>query len=198
MDGNSAIIDLFSLYFNLLIHRRSYFVYLSSNKVHRGFFRFTKPLFFVSCFVSRQMSLLLISSFFILLLMSRNNNYQATSSTAKDLFSSQQRDIVCTDCGGISATKVQQLLSTLEGTIPLSTNAFSKPLKSRPTYRKKCNLTQKKKNSARNNSQKSSFHRTVKKKAASKPRKLTKKYNRSSLTSRNNNSRIRSKASSKN
>ncbi|CAF0833185.1 unnamed protein product [Adineta ricciae] len=133
--------------------------------------------------------------------MSRNNNYQATSSTpstTKDSFSSQQKDIVCTDCGGISPTKVQQLLSTLEGTIPFSTNVFPKPMKSRPTHRKKCNLTQKKKNSARNNSQKSSFHRTVKKKVATKQRRLTKKHNRSSLTSRNNNSRIRSKTSSKN
>ncbi|CAF1475027.1 unnamed protein product [Adineta ricciae] len=126
--------------------------------------------------------------------MSRNNNYQATSSipsTTKDSFSSQPKDIVCTDCGGISATKVQQLLSTLEGTIPFPANTFPKPTKSRPIHRKKCNLTQKKKHSARNNSQKSFCRRTVKKKVATKQRKLTKKHNRSSLTSRNNNSRIR-------
>jgi len=72
--------------------------------------------------------------------MSHNNNYQQIQDIAssiplstKDLLRTQQKDIVCGDCGGISAAKVQQLLSTLEGTTqlfhstPLTKNIVSNP-----------------------------------------------------------------------
>jgi hypothetical protein len=107
--------------------------------------------------------------------MSRNNNnYQDIPSSAKDLLRTQQKDIVCTDCGGISASKVQQLLSTLEGTTQLFNSNSTKS---------------KKKNSPRNNSQKTSRRRNMKK----TKRKLNIKKKRTTLSSRNNN-KIRSKS----
>jgi hypothetical protein len=88
--------------------------------------------------------------------MSRNNSYQqidsSVPSSAKNLLRTQQKNIVCDDCGGISTAKVQQLLSTLEGTTQLFNTTPS--IKNRP----------KRKNSARNNSQKNSVNRRSKKK----------------------------------
>ena len=71
--------------------------------------------------------------------MSHNNNnnnnnnhsrlHERTSSTLlsmKNLLQTEQKDLVCGNCGGISAAKVQQLLSTLEGTTQLfQSNASS-------------------------------------------------------------------------
>ncbi|UJR07638.1 hypothetical protein I4U23_011926 [Adineta vaga] len=141
--------------------------------------------------------------------MLRNNNYQQISeksssipSSTKEFLRSQQKDIVCTDCGGISTTKVQQLLSSLDDTAPLSTNTIPNPIRSRRIYRKQPNRSistnkKKKKNSARNNSQKSSLRRNMKKKSPPKQRKSSKKSNRSSLTSRNNNNTNKNRFKSK-
>ncbi|CAF1024841.1 unnamed protein product [Adineta steineri] len=136
--------------------------------------------------------------------MSRNNNYQqiqeaasSIPSSTKEFLRTQQKDIVCNDCGGISATKVQQLLSTLEGTTQLFNTTPS-------SNRKKPNRSiskPKKKNSARNNSQKTSLRKNLKKKNPNKrikQRKLNKNGIRSTLSSRNkNNNKIRLKSKNK-
>ncbi|CAF1104567.1 unnamed protein product [Adineta steineri] len=136
--------------------------------------------------------------------MSRNNNYQqiqeaasSIPSSTKEFLRTQQKDIVCNDCGGISATKVQQLLSTLEGTTQLFNTTSS-------SNRKKPNRSiskPKKKNSARNNSQKTSLRKNLKKKNPNKrikQRKVNTNRIRSTLSSRNNNNnkiRLKSKKS---
>ncbi|CAF0996301.1 unnamed protein product [Adineta steineri] len=136
--------------------------------------------------------------------MSRNNNYQqiqeaasSIPSSTKEFLRTQQKDIVCNDCGGISATKVQQLLSTLEGTTQLFNTTPS-------SNRKKPNRSiskPKKKNSARNNSQKTSLRKNLKKKNPNKrikQRKLNKNGIRSTLSSRNNNNNNKIRLKSKN
>jgi len=110
--------------------------------------------------------------------MSRNQKLQELISSIPS-FRTQQKDILCRDCGGISTTKIQQLLSTLEGTTKLfNTTSISK---------KKKNL-QKKKSSARNNSRKSSSVQRKKNKIihkrisnSTKQRKLNTKKIRSKI-----------------
>lgn len=97
--------------------------------------------------------------------MARNHNYQTTAelapsvaSSTNDFLRAQQKDIVCSDCGGISATKVQQLLANQHG-----------PALIRPKSIKR------KRTPARNNSRKTSQRRVVKQKkkqaAKAKPKK---------------------------
>lgn len=103
--------------------------------------------------------------------MSRNNNYQQIQELISSIPSLQteQKDIVCNDCGGISATKIQQLLSTLEGT----TKLFNRTLSTNKKIKSK---------SAKNNNQKNSLRR--KKKPIIRKRKINIKKSQSS---RNNN-----------
>ncbi|CAF4658552.1 unnamed protein product [Rotaria sp. Silwood1] len=151
--------------------------------------------------------------------MSRNNNYQqiqeiasSIPSSTKDLLRTQQKNIVCNDCGGISAAKVQHLLSTLEGTTQLFNTASSSSnstsentTKSNNIYRKTINqskLINKKKNSARNNSKKPSLRRTPKNnnknknmnkriQNSTKQRKLSINRIRSSISSQSKNNKTR-------
>jgi len=93
--------------------------------------------------------------------MSRNNNYQQLQEFVSSI-PTQQKDIVCNDCGGISATKIQQLLSTLEGSTQLSANKkikFKRKLRKKNTRSKSMN---KKKISSRNNNRKNSVRRKKK------------------------------------
>jgi len=87
--------------------------------------------------------------------------YQEFASSISSL-RNQEKDIICNDCGGISATKVQQLLSTLEGTTQLfnTTSVLNKKKKSKNN---RSSLVNKKKNSSRNNTQKKSVQRKKKK-----------------------------------
>jgi hypothetical protein len=111
--------------------------------------------------------------------MSRNQKLQELISSIPS-FRTQQKNILCRDCGGISTTKIQQLLSTLEGTTQLfNTTSISN--------KKKQNL-QKKKSSARNNSRKSSSVQRKKNKIihkrisnSTKQRKLNTKKIRSKI-----------------
>jgi hypothetical protein len=131
-------------------------------------------IFFLFCktrFSIKIIALKFIVLFSNFLRMSRNNNYQSIQdiptsipSSAKDLLRNQQKDIVCTDCGGISAAKVQQLLSTLEGTTQLFHPTSSTKSKNiRPKKINRSISVKKKKSSARNNSQKTSVQRKMKK-----------------------------------
>jgi hypothetical protein len=149
--------------------------------------------------------------------MSRNNNHQqiqeiasSIPTSAENLLRTQQKNIVCTDCGGISAAKIQELLSTLEGNTQLFNHQNNK-IRSFPTQRlsktsksSSSNRINKKKNSMRNNNNQKnspnrrsslSLKRNIKKtqrnvinpkrRLHSTKRSNTKK--RISLSSRNNN-----------
>ena len=150
--------------------------------------------------------------------MSRNNNYQQVeeitseiSPSTKDLLRTQQNNIVCNDCGGISATKVQHLLSTLEGTTQLfnstsSTNIINEnATKSNSIYRKnnnQSNSVDKKINFNRKNIQRASSRRSTNKNKvsnkrmqhSSKQRKLNMNGIRSSMSTQYKNNKIRSKS----
>jgi hypothetical protein len=120
--------------------------------------------------------------------MSQNNNYQQIQELVSSFPSlrTQEKDLVCHDCGGISTTKIQQLLSTLEG---FNTNKI-----------KSKNAQQKKKVSARNNSQKTSLKQKKKKIIRKKIPNLTKqrKLNIKKIRSaRNNNNKLPLKSKSK-
>jgi len=74
--------------------------------------------------------------------MSRNNNYQQLQEFVSSL-RSQQKDIVCRDCGGISTTKIQELLSRFDDTKQLLSNKKKNVRKNSSKQRKKKKIIRK-------------------------------------------------------